>query len=209
MDSIKTLFHLLETILQTSTSDRKLAALSVTGRKSLITGVPQGSILRPLFFNIFINVLFLFTNKSEICNYANDNTLYSANKNISQIISGISNDFETLTKWFYDNYVLNLDKCHKHLDSCKLKVKCSLQNFKLYRLCLSLVNAFVKSRFSYCPLIRMFCTRESNCRLYRVHERALRIISEDYISSFSDLITLLNEKTIHQRCINFLMTEVC
>ena len=54
----------------------------------------------------------------------------------------------------------------------------------------------------------MFCTRESNYRLNRVHERALRIISKDYISSFSDLVTLLNEKTIHQRCINFLMTEV-
>ena len=53
----------------------------------------------------------------------------------------------------------------------------------------------------------MFCTRESNYRLNRVHERALRIISEDYISSFCDLVKLLNEKTIHQRCINFLMTE--
>ena len=41
-----------------------------------------------------------------------------------------------------------------------------------------------------------------------MHERALRIISKDYISSFSDLVTLLKEKTIHQRCINLLMTEV-
>ena len=38
--------------------------------------------------------------------------------------------------------------------------------------------------------------------------RALRIISEDCISSFNDLVTLLNEKTIHQRCIKFLMMEV-
>ena len=30
---------------------------------------------------IFID-LFLFANESEICNYANDNTFYSANKNI-------------------------------------------------------------------------------------------------------------------------------
>ena len=54
----------------------------------------------------------------------------------------------------------------------------------------------------------MFCTREPNYRLNRVHERALRIISKDYISSFSYLVTLLNEKTIHEGCINFLMTEV-
>ena len=49
------------------------------------------------------------------------------------------------------------------------------------------------NQLSYCPLIWMFCTRESNYRLKRVHGRALR---------------LLNGKTIHQRCINVLMTEV-
>ena len=41
-----------------------------------------------------------------------------------------------------------------------------------------------------------------------MHERALRRISEDCISSFIGLVTKLNEKTIHQRCINFVMTEV-
>ena len=54
----------------------------------------------------------------------------------------------------------------------------------------------------------MICARESNFRLNRVQEIALRIILKDYISSFSDLLTLLNEKTIHQRCINFFLTEV-
>lgn len=57
-------------------------------------------------------------------------------------------------------------------------------------------------------LIWMFCTRKFNLRLNRVHEGALKRISEDCTSSFSDLVTLLNEKPVHQKCINFVMEEV-
>ena len=45
-------------------------------------------------------------------------------------------------------------------------------------------------------------------QLNRVHGRALRIISEDYNASFNYLVTLFNEKTIHQRYIKFLMMKV-
>ena len=39
-------------------------------------GVPRGSILGPLHFNIFLCNLFLFTNDTDIANYADDNTPY-------------------------------------------------------------------------------------------------------------------------------------
>ena len=41
------------------------------------TGVAQGSIIGPLLFIIFINALSFFITESEVCNFADDNTLHS------------------------------------------------------------------------------------------------------------------------------------
>ena len=43
-------------------------------------------------FSIFINDLFLFIRKSGVCNFADDNTLYSAGKNIENVISDLKTD---------------------------------------------------------------------------------------------------------------------
>ena len=46
----------------------------------IVSGVLQGFILSPLLFNIFFNDIFMFTLKSNFCNYADDNTFYLSGK---------------------------------------------------------------------------------------------------------------------------------
>ena len=44
---------------------------------NVVRGAPQGSILDLLFFNLFINDLFLFIERTNICKLADDNTIYN------------------------------------------------------------------------------------------------------------------------------------
>ena len=66
-------------------------------------GVPQGSILRPLLFNVFVNDIFMFIEKSEICSFADDNTIYDCGKDLSNILENLKHDMKILLKWFRIN----------------------------------------------------------------------------------------------------------
>ena len=78
----------------------------------IILGVPQGSILGPLLFNIYINDIFFFIIESDIANYADDNTLYTSSRYCEETILKLEKDANILIKWFKDNGMkLNEEKC--------------------------------------------------------------------------------------------------
>ena len=68
-------------------------------------GIPQISILRPQLFNIFINDIFLFVEKSDICKFADNNTLLSCGDNLSVILKSLEHDKKILLRWFKFTYV--------------------------------------------------------------------------------------------------------
>ena len=58
---------------------------------------------RPLLFNIFINDVCLINLDSEICNFADDNILYSCGHDLQEIVTNLENDLCKLLKWFKNN----------------------------------------------------------------------------------------------------------
>ena len=87
-----------------------------SGWSNILSGIPQGSILCPLLFNIYINDIFYFIDEGNIANYADDNTPYAIDT--KTVINTLEKDVSTLMKWFSDNYMkLNEDKCHLQISN--------------------------------------------------------------------------------------------
>ena len=216
-------------------------------------GVPQGSILGPLLFNVFICDLFMFMPNHTIANYADDNTPYSTGSNMNEVILDLQLSGNILFSWLKNNGMkANTDKSHLLLSqtekistqiydeniintSCEkllgvkidrelkfdehVKSLCKKANQKLSALTrLSslmsfdqrklIMNAFITSHFSYCPLVWMLHSRKLNERINKIHERSLRVVYQDYLTPFDELLTIDNSKTIHHRNLQKLMIEI-
>ena len=73
---------------------------------SLVSGVPQGSILGPFLFNLFINDITLFFEKSDLYNYADDNTISAFANTINELINILQSESETAISWFQNNEMI-------------------------------------------------------------------------------------------------------
>ena len=67
------------------------------------TGVPQGSILGPLLFLLFINDLPLHITSSQADLYADDTTIHCTGRSLNTIQDSITNDLERIEEWCKGN----------------------------------------------------------------------------------------------------------
>ena len=219
----------------------------------IFQGVPQGSILGPLLFNLFLCDLFLFVKEADIMNYADDNTPYVCSEIVNTTLEKLEEVGKVLFEWFSNNFLkANADKCHLILSTDELfsitidnEVSKNSSNKKLLGINLNnrlgfdtnvanignrmskklhalarisqymnihkrrmTMKVFIASEFGYCPLVCMLHNRKLNSRVNKLHERALRIVYQDYASSFTELLKKDNSTTIHNRNIQFLTIEL-
>ena len=78
---------------------------------TILQGVPQGSVLGPLFYIVYANDLINVIKHCKVALYADDTVLYTASKNFNQSLSAMQTDITSISHWCMCNGIsANTDK---------------------------------------------------------------------------------------------------
>jgi len=131
----------------------------------------------------------VFIAKSDICNFAYENSLYSCQDTLDKVISNLKFDLAHVFKWFSVPVEINVGslklrstnlaellgvKIDSNLSFCKhITAVCEKSKLRVWSLnrirsylswnqCKLLFNVYIMSMFNYAPITWMFCNKTSS-----------------------------------------------
>ena len=154
-------------------------------------GVPQGSILGPVLFLLFVNDMPLHVQKSTMDIYADDTTLSLSStwKIIQSLNQLLTLDLNEVERWARENKMyMNMQKTKALLVTGKRLQKRIVQDSG--KLEVKTDNAIIKPLMMYASQVWTLCNKEALERVLRMQKQAARIILEAQRTSRT--VTLFN-----------------
>ena len=159
----------------------------------MLSGVPQGSILG--LFNLFLNDLLATLKMSELYNFADDNTISTASKNMSNLIQILEKESETAVDWFNQKKIIVnpekfqamlLQKRNENNQSC---LKINNQTIKITH-CVKLLGINIDKNISdLCKKASMQLNALNRLRTY-IGNKEMEILINSFIySNFNYCLT--------------------
>lgn len=147
--------------------------------KIINCGVPQGSVLGPLLFLLYINDLAFVDIKGQFTMFADDTTILWNNKNKNFLYDSINNDILKIKSWCDSNLLtFNINKTNI------LTFKCELNNIHMndeivkYSSCTKFLGLIVDVKLNFKDHIEKLCNKlASNCYAIRILSRELEEFS--------------------------------
>lgn len=136
--------------------------------KNILCGVPQGSILGPTLFSLYINDISKISNQIKFILFADDTNILCSGEDLQKLILDITHEMQTLMNWFNVNKLsLNLKKtklmCFGY-QKIDIPVHIMINNTNIERVQQNVfLGVIIDEKLSWKPHINYLCSKVAKC----------------------------------------------